>query len=143
MTSRTAIENRLNLVKKYLRTLRRYPPSEKKSILADEDKRGALERYLYLVAQATIDLAEAVIAYKKMRKPTTMRDAFTVLAEEGLIKKDLEARLEGMVGFRNVLTNEYVDIDYDVAFDVLASGTEDIKEFAVIMAAEFGLKIEF
>lgn len=143
MKSLTVIENRLNLVKKYIGTLKRYSPRKRKAILANADKRGALERYLYLVTQATIDLAEAVISYKRLRKPATMKDAFTILADEGLIKRDLEEKLRDMVGFRNVLTHEYVEIDYDIAFNVLVSGTEDIKKFASVIAANFDLKIEF
>ena len=69
MTNLTIIENKVSAVKKYLKTLERYQKHTKRELEGSVDIKGAVERYLYLVAQATIDLAEAVIAYKKFRKP--------------------------------------------------------------------------
>ena len=107
MTNLAVIENKISAVKKYLKILARYQKYTRRELEMDIDIKGAVERYLYLMAQATIDLAEAVIAYKKFRKPQTLSEAFTILNEEKIIPKTLAEKMVGMVGFRNVIAHDY------------------------------------
>lgn len=129
MTTFTVIENKISAVKKYLKILERYKKYSKKNIVDNIDIRGAVERYLYLAVQATIDLAEAVISYKKFRKPTTMSEAFDILNEEKIIPKKLTEKLVKMTGFRNVIAHDYAKIDYDKVYGVLHHELKDIKDF--------------
>jgi len=69
----------------------------RKEIKNNIDIRGAVERYLYLSAQATIDLAEALIAYKNFREPTSMAENFYILNEENFIDMELSEKMTNMV----------------------------------------------
>jgi len=129
MTSLSVIENKISAARKYLKILERYKKYSKEEIKNNLDIRGAVERYLYLAAQAAIDLAEAVIAYKKFRKPTTMTEAFYILDEEGIIDAKLTEKLVGMVGFRNIVAHDYEKINYDIVYAVLHKGLKDINDF--------------
>ncbi|MBC7364354.1 MAG: DUF86 domain-containing protein [Candidatus Aminicenantes bacterium] len=80
MTNISVIENRISTVKKYLKILERYKKISRKKIEEDIDLRGAVERYLYLAVQATIDLAGAVLSFKNFRKPATMSENFLILS---------------------------------------------------------------
>lgn len=132
MTSISDIENKISSVKKYLGILERYKKYSREKIEQDIDVRGAVERYLYLTAQSTIELAEAIIAYKKFRKPTSMSENFSVLNEEGIISLELAENLIKMTGFRNAIAHDYDNIDYDIVYDVLHHKLDDIKKFIEI-----------
>ena len=134
MTNISIIENKISSVKKYLKTVERYQKYTQEDMENSVDIRSMIERQLYLVAQSTIDLAEAYISYRNLRKPTTMTDAFYILEEEGLISKDLVKRMVGMVGFRNILSHDYEKIDYAIVYDILRSGLRDIKEFLKVFS---------
>ncbi|MCL4492437.1 MAG: DUF86 domain-containing protein [Nitrospirae bacterium] len=129
MSNLKVIENKKSSIRKYLKILQRYKKYAKKEIEDDIDIRGAMERYLYLAIQSTIDLAEAIIAYKNFRKPTTMTEVFYILNEEGLISGGLTKELAKMVGFRNVIAHDYEKIDYDIVLDVLQNKLKDIEIF--------------
>lgn len=129
MSSIKVIENKISSAKKYLRILQRYKGYNKEEIENNIDIKGAVERYLYLAVQATIDLAEAVISYKGFRKPTTMSESFDILNEERIIPVKLTDKLVRMVGFRNILTHDYEKIDYEIVYDVLQKGIKDIESF--------------
>jgi uncharacterized protein YutE (UPF0331/DUF86 family) len=129
MTSIDVIENKVSAVRKYLSILDRYERFARPEIENDIDIKGAVERYLYLVTQSTIDLAESIIAYKKLRKPTTMAESFHILQEAGVISGELMQKLVQMAGFRNVIAHAYDDLDYDIVFDVLHNGKKDISAF--------------
>ena len=129
MSNLKVIENKISSIRKYLKILQRYKKYSKKEIEENVDIKGAVERYLYLAIQSTIDLAEAIIAYKNLRKPTTMSEAFYILNEEGLIPVRLTAELAKMAGFRNLVAHDYEKIDYDIVVDVLQNKLKDIDKF--------------
>ncbi|MEW6070703.1 MAG: DUF86 domain-containing protein [Nitrospirota bacterium] len=129
MSNLKVIENKKSAVRKYLKILQRYRNRSKKEIEGNIDIKGAVERYLYLAVQSTIDLAEAIIAYKNFRKPTTMSEAFYILNEEDFISDKLVGRLAKMVGFRNIVAHDYEKIDYDIVLDVLQNKLKDIETF--------------
>ncbi|MFA6006439.1 MAG: DUF86 domain-containing protein [Candidatus Paceibacterota bacterium] len=133
MSNKIVLENMIGFVRKYLTAIARYRTLSQEEIVADETIRGAVERYLYLMAQSTIDLAEAVVAYKRLRKPTTLSETFYVLDENNVIPHDLSERLVKMVGFRNVIAHDYVKVNYDILYDVLTKRYRDIEEFVEII----------
>jgi uncharacterized protein YutE (UPF0331/DUF86 family) len=134
MTNLSVIENKISATQKYLKILERYKKYTEKEIEEDLDIRGAFERYLYLAIQSTIDLAEAVISYKNLRKPSTMSEAFHILSEEGIISSDLKTKLSKMVGFRNIVAHDYDKINYEIAYSILQEGLNDIHEFLRIIS---------
>ncbi|KKP79940.1 MAG: hypothetical protein A2271_02740 [Candidatus Moranbacteria bacterium RIFOXYA12_FULL_35_19] len=129
MTTITVIENKISAVRKYLKILERYKNIPFPEILADVDKKGALERYLYLAVQATIDLADAIVSYKNFRKPTTMSEFFHILNENGIISDGITGKMVAMTGFRNIMAHDYEKVDYAVLENILRNGLDDIDEF--------------
>jgi len=129
MTNFSAIENKISLVKKYLKILTRYKKFSREQIEKDVDIRGMVERYLYLGIQASIDLAEAIISLKNFRKPTTLSENFYILEEEKIISKKLTEEMAKLVGLRNILSHQYGKINYDIVYDVLQNRLGIIEEF--------------
>lgn len=139
MTNLTVIENKLSFIRKYLTILKDYRSKSFETISKDVILRGALERHLYLVVQASIDCAEAVIAYKNLRKPTSYKEAFEILLEDKIIPAGLCEDLAKMVGFRNIITHGYADVDYRLLYKILMEDISDIEKFVNIVAKKFGL----
>jgi len=129
MSNRAIIENKISHIRKYLRILDGYQKYSRKEIEGNIDLKGAVERYLYLAAQATIDLSEAAVAYKNFRKPTTMSESFYILNEEKIISNELTEKLVKMTGFRNAVAHDYEKLNYEIVYDVLQNRLKDIEEF--------------
>ena len=89
----------------------------------------SLERSLYLSVQATIDLADAVVSLKKLRKPTSLSESFDILQEQNIIARDLTNKLVSMTGFRNVLAHGYTRVDFNRVYEILHNGLKDIEDF--------------
>lgn len=137
MTDLKVIENKISSVKKYLKIVEEYKKYSQKEIESDLTLRGATERYLYLVVQAAIDLAEAVVSYKGLRKPTTFSEAFYILNDENIIAGELTEKMVKMTGFRNIIAHDYEEIDYSIVYDILNTGTNDIKDFLKAIESVF------
>lgn len=129
MSNLTVIENKISEARKYLTILERYKQHSQEKIVNDVDIKGALERYLYLAAQSVIDLADAIIAYKKFRKPTTLSESFFILNEEKIISEELMEKMVKMTGFRNTIAHDYGKLNYDIVYNTLHNNLKDIEEF--------------
>lgn len=129
MSTQALVEDKISQVQKYVHILHAYQEHSQTAIEQDVTLRGAVERYLYLLAQTTIDLAEVTAAYKKMRKPATMSETFDILSEGGVITETLRENMIRLTGFRNVLAHDYTKIDYGIVYDVLTNRLVDVEEF--------------
>ena len=129
MTNFAVIENKISSIKKCLKILERYQRCSVQEIEKNVDIRGAVERYFYLVSQATIDLAGAIISFKNLRKPATMSEGFYILNGENIIPNELTEKLVKMMGFRNIIAYDYEKINYDIVYDILHQRLKDIEDF--------------
>ena len=133
MTNFSVIENKITSIQKYLKILDNYKKYSRKEIEEDLNIRGAVERYLYLVTQAAIDLAEAVISHKNFRKPATFSESFQILNEEGITSFELTEKMARLTGFRNIVAHDYEKIDYDIVYDILQERLKDIEGFIIVI----------
>src|SRR3972149_3762049 len=119
MTGLDVIEKDISNIRKYLSILNNYKDISIENLLNDFTLRGAVERYLYLAVQATIDLAEAIISYNELRRPATFSETFEILNEHKMISKEVKTSMIQMTRFRNRITHDYGDIDYNIVYDIL------------------------
>ncbi len=133
MTKRDVLENRVSLVKKYLSYLQEFQKYSDSEILGNIITLGALERYLYLVTDSAIELAEVVISLRGLRKPVSLAESFEVLGENRLISHELSARLVNMAKFRNVMAHLYAKIDYVKVLNIYHNHLQDITEFITVV----------
>ncbi|MEA2015974.1 MAG: DUF86 domain-containing protein [Actinomycetota bacterium] len=129
MTGLGVIEKGISNVRKYLSILDNYKNISVKDLEDDLTLRGAVERYLYLAVQATIDLAEAVISYKELRRPATFSESFEILNKHNIISKDVETNMIQMARFRNRIAHDYGDTNYKIIHDILINRLKDIDLF--------------
>ena len=129
MSNIQVIENQISYVLKHLEIAIGYQKYCFKEFDTNLMIKGAVERELYVLSQAVIDLAEAVDAYKNFRKPTTMREALDILGEEKIVPMEFLAEFHKIVGFRNALAHDYHDLKSEVIYDVLLNNLSQIKQF--------------
>jgi uncharacterized protein YutE (UPF0331/DUF86 family) len=133
MVRRENIVSKIAGINRYRTELKRFQAMSFSDISADLDRMLALERLLYLVAQATIDLAEMLVKLKSYGKPETMSEAFDLLVQAKYINSDLGGSLVKIVGFRNILSHGYDKIERAVIESVLNKHLHEIDEFLALV----------
>lgn len=83
--------------------------------------------------ETAIDLANYIIKLEKLGIPMSSRESFDLLMRSGLISSELDARLENMVGFRNLAIHAYQKLNLDVVEAIILSGLDDLLAFAQIV----------
>ena len=97
----------------------RYQSITLDALRTDRDKQNMVLHALLVSIQASIDIANHLIATSSSRRPETYRESFAILSDEGLIPKDLAIQISDLAGFRNLLVHLYCRLDLDEVFVVL------------------------
>lgn len=129
MTNIEVLKNKLSEIQKYLAIVEDYKTKSKEDLTNDQTLRGAVERYLYLLCQSTIDFSEALISHFDFRQPSTYGEIFEILNEEKIISKEISLKMRKMTGFRNILTHAYGEINLDIILVVLQKDSKDFPLF--------------
>lgn len=95
----------------------------------DKRARRFVERTLHVSIEACIDIVHHIISDRKFREPTSYRDAFTVLAENGIFQTDELNRFRNMASFRNLLAHYYERVDDAVVFGLFKKNISDFDLF--------------
>src|SRR5690625_1306963 len=82
--------------------------------LKNYTKQDSIILNIQRASEATIDLAMYIVAAKKLGIPQSSREAFELLANNGLITNDIAKRMKAMVGFRNIAVHDYKKINLNI-----------------------------
>ncbi len=124
------IKDKLSELQVYITELNEDIPDEEKEYLEERLTRRACERTFQLACEDVLDICNLIIAGKGLGLPKDNRDAIKKLADNRIIPKKLEARLEDMVSFRNLLVHRYGKVDDSRVYHYLKEDIDDLYEFA-------------
>jgi uncharacterized protein YutE (UPF0331/DUF86 family) len=129
VVDRDLILRRIADIEQYLQQLAEYRQIDLTSYQNDWKTQRIVERTLHLTIEGCMDLADHIVADRRLRVPETGAATFEILAEGGVISPDLGKALVRMVGFRNILVHEYARVDPAIVLRVLQTDIADIERF--------------
>lgn len=121
------IRKRLNKLDEYLSILQRLRKYSFDDFVSDPERYGSAERFLHLAIEAILDMGNHVIAESDLGIVNWYSDIPSILARKGYIDSDLENKWLQMIGFRNTLVHDYLEIDRGIVYDILENHLEDIE----------------
>lgn len=130
MFDKSVIMIRLAKLDEYVSRLKRFENIDLHDYLNDYDLQAIVERNLQLAIQVCIDIANYIIARRKLTFPVEQENIFILLGREGIIPEKLADRMKGMVNFRNILVHDYTEIDSKRVYKALRQGMKDFNDFA-------------
>lgn len=85
----------------------------------DEDQLDAVKYRFVTAIEGCVGVAHHIIAAQGWAAPDTNADAFVGLSTNGVIAKELAAKMAKASGFRNILVHRYGDVDNDAVVGFL------------------------
>ncbi|MDZ7670551.1 MAG: DUF86 domain-containing protein [Gammaproteobacteria bacterium] len=128
------VRRRLEQLGDYLAILERYRRYDLEAFLVEPERYGSAERFLQLAIEATLDMGSHIIADETLGSVEQSRDIPRRFREHGLLTEDLEERWIRMIGFRNILVHEYLEVDRAVVYDVVCNRLQDLAELRRVFA---------
>lgn len=128
------IRKRLNKLDEYLSILHELQRYRFEEFIADPEHYGSAERFLHLAIEAITDMGNHIIADLGLGVVNGYSDIPAIIAQKGYVDSKLEEKWIRMIGFRNTLVHEYIEIDRKIVYDVLQNNLNDFKELKKIFA---------
>lgn len=97
--------------------------------LEDLDRQDIFVLNLQRAIQAAVDLAIHIVSDQDWGLPSTLKEAFTILAAHDVVSRDLARHLEAMVGFRNLAVHDYQSLDPAVLQRISTERLGDLEAF--------------
>ena len=135
MTDPILISRKMGLMKQFIGRARRRLPKDVSELHQSDDLQDALSMSILVALQEAIDIAFHVLADKGWGLPDAYGESFILLAERGVLRADLAARLSAAVGLRNRLAHGYASVDVDRLWRETPAGLDDLDAFAGAVAA--------
>lgn len=88
---------------------------------------------MQLSIQIIIDIGNHILADMKESNIETYTDVIDLLGVKKVIPVDFAKRIRAMVGLRNILVHEYVEVDLKQLYSVLRNNLDDFKEFVKLI----------
>ena len=129
MVDRDLVLRRLALLETYLDQLAPYREMDVAAYQQDWKTQRAIERTLHLAIETCMDVADHIVADRRLRVPDTGAESFEILAEALLLPRELGDALAKMVGFRNILVHDYTRLDPAIVVRVLRKDLVDLLRF--------------
>ncbi len=112
---------------------KRYQKIKLDELKTDRDKRNMVLHALLVSIQAAIDIANHIIASKKLPRPSTYRESFSILADAQFLSLNLANQLADLAGFRNVLVHIYWKLDMELVFNILQNDLDTLIEYVKVI----------
>ena len=80
------------------------------------------------------DVGNHIIAEEELGMVNWYSDIPDILNSKNIINIELKEIWIKMIGFRNTLIHEYIDIDLEIVYDVLQNGLDDLESIKLKLA---------
>lgn len=134
MVKPEVIRKRLQKLDEYLATLRRMQSYSLEEFIGNPEHYGSAERFLHLSIEITLDIGNHIVADLGLREVNWYSDIVYALEEKNFISEDLREKWIRMVGFRNILVHEYLEVDRKIVYDVVQNHLQDLEEIKKVFA---------
>jgi uncharacterized protein YutE (UPF0331/DUF86 family) len=129
MIDQEVIEGRIDIIHENLNYLKEVRKIKLEDFISNFEKIQAVKHSLQEAIEASLDIANHIIASKGFPRAEEYWQFFTILAENNVIKKNLAERLVEMAKFRNLLVHKYSIIDPRKLYKILNENLDDIEKY--------------
>ena len=135
MVRRDVILKRLNKLDEYLQVLYDLQKYSMEEFLSNPEHYGSVERFLHMAIETTIDIGSHIVSSLGLGEVNWYSDIAAIMEEKGYISVELREKWIRIVGFRNILVHQYLEVDRKIVYDVLQNKLGDLEELKKVFAS--------
>jgi len=130
---RDKVLSQLKLLEVDLRRLREKAALPEEAYLADLDAQDVVLRRFQTAIESCVNVGNHVIARLRLPLAEDYASVFTVLAQEGILRRELAERMAELARFRNLLVHLYWRADQQEIFRRMRERIQAREEFQARM----------
>ena len=137
MVDEEVVVEKLRLINQYTKHLKQMRGMTREEYVADMVTQRAVERTFLNLVQSCVDLAQHIRSAEDLSPSGTSKREMEALENADVITEATRSKMAEAVGFRNVLTYRYGDVDHDIVYDVLHENLAWFERFQTEVAQWF------
>lgn len=124
------VNMKLKQMFEYLKILKGFRGVTVEELKKNAERRGAIERYMQLVIETVLDVANILNAEYRYPAADTNEELILTLGKEGVLDEEFAREFCKVGSFRNLLVHDYAEIDYKMVVENLNQNLGDFERFA-------------
>jgi uncharacterized protein YutE (UPF0331/DUF86 family) len=137
MVDPNVILKRAEQIEKHLGRIRPFASLSYDAFLKDEMVQDVVEYNLFQIVNHLIDIFQHIVVDEEYGFPETAYEAAQILLTKGILGEEEVEIFKQMVGFRNVVGHDYININKDVVYQILTHGEKDIRTLLTRFVSRF------
>ena len=122
------LKKRITKLEEYLALLVVYNAMPLAEFLANPEHYNSAERLLQLSIESTIDMGNHIITDLNLGYADYGSQIPDILAEKKLISREIAETWIKMIGLRNILVHDYLDVDHAVIHELIRTRLSDFDK---------------
>ena len=139
MVDRELLTLKASAVRRHVRRARQKAGDSLEAFKADLDRQDIVIFNLQQAVQNCIDIAAHVIAEEDLDMPPSSSEMFYLLLDGGYLPLEIVDRMVRAIGFRNLVTHEYVRLDLDRVNAVATRDSDNLEPYLSALFRRLGL----
>jgi len=137
MVDKNVLTSRIETIEKHLARLSAYTKKSRQEFLTDLDAQDIIEYNLFQIVNHLIDMIQHVVVDENLGFPESAYDGTEILRDRGIFTESDCEVLKKMIGFRNIIGHDYINVNKQMVYDILIKGPEDVKRIISSITRRF------
>jgi len=137
MVNPSVIMKRVEEIEKHLERIRPVASLSYEAFLGDSVAQDVVEYNLFQIVNHLIDIFQHTVVDEGYGFPETAYEAAHILQEKGVLSQEDVEIFKPMVGFRNVVGHDYVNLDKEIVYNILTQGGKDVRALLTRIVSRF------
>ena len=137
MVNPDVIMKRVEEIEAHLKRIGPFASLSYEAFLKDLIAQDVVEYNLFQVVNHLIDIFQHIVVDEEYGFPETAYEAAEILLTKGILGQGEAEIFKQMVGFRNVVGHDYININKEVVYQILTHGEKDIRALLTRIVSKF------
>ncbi|HEX2964702.1 MAG TPA: DUF86 domain-containing protein [Syntrophorhabdaceae bacterium] len=137
MVDRNILTASIEAIEKHLLSLSTYAKLSRKDFLSDLNVQDIVEYNLFQIVNHLIDMLQHIVVDENLGFPESAYDAVELLHARGFLSHGESEILRRMIGFRNIVGHDYIDLNKETVHEILTNGQQDINNILSAITKNF------
>jgi uncharacterized protein YutE (UPF0331/DUF86 family) len=137
MVNPSVITKRVEQIERHIERIRPFVSLSHDAFLKDTVAQDVVEYNLFQIVNHLIDIFQHTVVDEEYGFPETAYEAAQILFEKGILSKEDVEVFKQMVGFRNVVGHDYINVDKEIVYRILAHGEKEIRALLTRIVSRF------
>lgn len=137
MVNPSVIIKRVEQIEKHLERIRPFAPLSYEAFLRDTVAQDVVEYNLFQIVNHLIDIFQHTVVDEEYGFPETAYETAQILFKKGILSHEDVEIFKQMVGFRNVVGHDYINVDKEIVYKILTQGEKDVRALIARIVSRF------